>query len=134
MREVVKMRAIVFDNYGDPDVMRLRDVPVPEPQEGEVLIRVGYAGINPGDSKTRAGHAARLGFRHVDFPFVVGMDAAGIVERTGPNVTEFRPGDHVITWGSGNGKSWGSYAEFVRVSASSIAPMPKSLNFAQAAA
>jgi NADPH:quinone reductase len=77
------MRAIVFDSYGDPDVMRLRDVPVPEPQEGEVLIRVGYAGINPADSKTRAGHAARWGYRYVDFPFVIGMDAAGIVERTG---------------------------------------------------
>jgi NADPH2:quinone reductase len=132
--EVIEMRAIVFDNYGDPDVMRLREVPVPEPHEGEVLIRVGYASVNPADSKTRAGHAARLGYRYVDFPFVVGMDAAGIVERTGANVTEFKAGDRVITWGSTDGKNWGSYAEFIRTSAKNVAPMPKSLNFAQAAA
>jgi NADPH2:quinone reductase len=74
-----------------------------------------------------------LGYRYVDFPFVIGMDAAGIVERVGTNVTEFKPGDRVITWGSTDGKSWGSYAEFIRVSARNVAPMPKSLNFPQAA-
>jgi NADPH2:quinone reductase len=73
------MRAMVFDRYGEPDVMRLRDVPVPEPQDREVLIRVGYAGVNPADTKARAGHSARAGYRYreVDFPFVTGMDAAG---------------------------------------------------------
>ena len=74
------MRAMVFDRYGEPDVMRLRDLPVPEPQEGEVLIRVGYAGVNPADSKTRAGLSTRAGGA---FPVVIGMDAAGVVERTG---------------------------------------------------
>lgn len=53
------MRAIVFDRYGEPDVMSLREVPVPEPQAGEVLIRVGYAGVNPSDSKPRLEDAAR---------------------------------------------------------------------------
>jgi NADPH:quinone reductase-like Zn-dependent oxidoreductase len=48
------MRAMVFDRYGDPDVMSLRDVPVPEPQDGEVLIRVAYAGVNPSDTKNRS--------------------------------------------------------------------------------
>jgi len=47
---VTQMRAMVFDRYGDPDVMSLRDVPVPEPQDGEVLIRVAYAGVNPSDT------------------------------------------------------------------------------------
>jgi NADPH2:quinone reductase len=125
------MRAMVFDRYGEPDVMRLRDLPVPEPQEGEVLIRVGYAGVNPADSKTRAGLSTRAG---VAFPFVTGMDAAGVIERRGAKVAEFRRGDRVITWGAVHGKAWGTYAEFVRVSASHVAPMPKSLNFAQAAA
>jgi NADPH2:quinone reductase len=85
------MRAMVFDRYGEPDVLRLRDVPVPQPQDGEVLIRVGYAGVNPADSKARSGQSARGGYRYrdVDFPFVTGMDAAGVVERTGPNVTDF---------------------------------------------
>jgi NADPH:quinone reductase-like Zn-dependent oxidoreductase len=94
------MRATVFDRYGDPDVMNLREVPVPEVQEGEVLIRVGYAGVNPSDSKTRSGQSARAGYRYreVNFPFVTGLDAAGIVERIGSNVTEFSQGDRVITW------------------------------------
>jgi NADPH:quinone reductase len=122
---------MVFDRYGEPDVMRLRDVPVPEPQEGEVLIRVGYAGVNPADSKARGGLSNRAG---AVFPFVTGMDAAGVVERTGANVTEFRRGDQVMTWGTVHGKAWGTYAEFIRVSGRNVSAMPKRLNFAQAAA
>ncbi len=127
------MRAMVFDRYGDPDVMSLMDVPVPEPQDSEVLIRVGHAGVNPADSKIRAGHSARAGY-HSTLPFVAGYDAAGVVEHTGAKVNEFRQGDRVITWSAMDGKTWGSYAEFIRVSARNVSPMPKSLNFAQAAA
>jgi NADPH2:quinone reductase len=130
------MRAMVFDRYGEPHVMRLRYVPIPEPQDGEVLIRVGYAGVNPADSKARAGHSARAGhrYREINFPFVTGMDAAGVVERTGSGVNEFRQGDRVITWSAADGRTWGSYAEFIRVSAKNVSPMPMSLNFLQAAA
>jgi hypothetical protein len=52
-------RAMVFDRFSEPDVMRLRDVQVSEPQAGEVLIRVDYSGVNPADSKTRAGLSTR---------------------------------------------------------------------------
>ncbi|MGA8621133.1 MAG: NADP-dependent oxidoreductase [Candidatus Sulfotelmatobacter sp.] len=130
------MRAIVFDSYGEPDVMSLREAPVPEPQDGEVLIRVGYAGVNPSDSKARSGQATRTGYRirGFDFPFVTGMDTAGVVERTGSNVNGFKQGDRVITWSAADGKTWGSYAEFMRVPVRNVSPMPKSLSFAQAAA
>jgi NADPH:quinone reductase len=132
------MRAMVFDRYGDPDVMSLRDVPIPEPQDGEVLIRVGYAGVNPSDTKMRSGESARAGYRYreVKFPFVVGRDGAGVVERTGSNVNGFRPGDpgdSVIAWSATDGKTWGSYAEFMRVPVKNLSPMPKSLSFAKAA-
>jgi NADPH:quinone reductase-like Zn-dependent oxidoreductase len=53
------MRAMVFDHYGEPDVMSLSEEPVPEPRDGEVLIRVGVAGVNPSDSKARSGEGAR---------------------------------------------------------------------------
>ena len=53
------MRAIVFDRYGEPNVMSLRDVPVPEPQHDEVLVRGGHAGVNPSDTKARSGQSAR---------------------------------------------------------------------------
>jgi NADPH:quinone reductase-like Zn-dependent oxidoreductase len=82
------MRAMVFDRYGEPDVMSLREEPVPEPQDGEVLIRVGFAGVNPSDSRLlRAGYRVR----DFKFPFVAGMDAAGVVERTGSNNRPYEP-------------------------------------------
>ena len=108
------MRAMVFDHHGGPEVMNLRDVPIPEPQDGELLVRVGYAGVNPSDSKARSGKSARA------LPFVTGMDAAGVVERTGSNVNGFRPGDRVITWSAADRKTWGSYAEFMRVPAKNV--------------
>jgi NADPH2:quinone reductase len=129
----MQMRAMVYDRYGDPEVMQLRDVLVPEPQEGEVLIRVGYAGVNPADSKTRAGHRAPSDHRDRALSLVPGMDAAGIVERTGPNVVDIREGDRVITWGARDWTTWGTYAEFVRVPEMHVAPMPRSMNFAQGA-
>ena len=113
VQEVSQMRAIVFDRYGGPDVMAMREMPVPEPQDDEVLIRVGYAGVNPSDTKSRSGESARAGYRYreINFPFVPGMDAAGIVERTGSNVTDLRRGDHVITWSAADGKTWGRALE-----------------------
>jgi NADPH:quinone reductase-like Zn-dependent oxidoreductase len=79
--------------------------------------------------------SARGGYRYreVKFHFVVGMDGAGVVERTGSNVNGFRPGDRVITWSAADGRTWGSYAEFMRVPVKNLSPMPKSLSFAQAA-
>ena len=58
------MRAMVFDRYGEPDVMGLREVPVPEPQDSEVLIRVDHAGVNRADSKQRADQVARTRWPH----------------------------------------------------------------------
>jgi NADPH2:quinone reductase len=124
---------MVFDSYGEPEVMRLRDVPIPEPQDAEVLIRVAYAGVNPADSKTRGGDVARAGYKELAFPFVTGRDASGVVERTVGNVGALKVGDRVVTWSSSTGNTWGSYAEFVRVPAANVSPMPKSLDFAQAA-
>lgn len=127
------MRAMVFENYGAPEVMGLRDVPVPEPQDGEVLIRLGYAGINPTNSKARSGQSARAGY-NLTLPFVTGMHAAGVVERTAPNVNVFRQGDRVIAWSAADSKTWGSYAEFMHVPVRNVSPLPKSLTLAQAAA
>jgi NADPH2:quinone reductase len=66
------MRAMVFESYGEPEVMRLRDVPVPEPQDSEVLIRVGYAGVNPSDSKARSGQSESVQRRYQDLPCLGG--------------------------------------------------------------
>src|SRR5262249_51385918 len=105
---------------------------IPEPHDDEVLIRVGCAGVNPADSKIRAGHAARAGFPSA-LPSVPGMDGAGVVERAGRNVSKFQKGDCVIFWSAPAEKTWGSYAEFACASTRCVCRMPQSLNFVQAA-
>src|SRR5262245_40005741 len=121
----LSMRAMIFDQYGNPDVMRLKDAPIPEPHDDEVLIRVGCAGVNPADSKIRAGHAARAGFPSA-LPSVPGMDGAGVVERAGRNVSKFQKGDCVIFWSAPAEKTWGSYAEFACASTRCVCRMPQS--------
>jgi NADPH:quinone reductase-like Zn-dependent oxidoreductase len=90
------MKAVRFDEYGDVDVLRVADVPVPDPGAGQVLVRVRAAGINPGEAKIREGllHARWP----ATFPSGQGSDLAGVVERPGPGVTTVAAGDEVIGW------------------------------------
>ena len=90
------MKAVRFDEYGDVDVLRVVDVPVPDPGAGQVLVRVKAAGINPGEAKIREGllHARWP----ATFPSGQGSDLAGVVERLGPGVTTVAAGDEVIGW------------------------------------
>jgi NADPH:quinone reductase-like Zn-dependent oxidoreductase len=88
--------AVQFDEYGDIDVIQVRDVERPEPGPGEVLVRVRAAGINPGEN------AIRLGVFHdwwpATFPSGEGSDLAGLVEEVGPGVSTWSAGDEVIGW------------------------------------
>jgi len=87
------VKAVVLEEFGDPDVLRLRDLPDPEPGAGEVLIRVAAAGVCYHDLLTRAGH-----IRHgLTLPVVPGHEVAGVVEAVGPGVTWPAPGDRVCT-------------------------------------
>jgi NADPH2:quinone reductase len=126
------MRAIVIDRFGGSGELRAADLPRPEPQAGEVLVRVACAGVNPADWKTREGLLARyIDYR---FPFVLGFDVAGVVESVGPGVETFKPGDRVFgTSMQGQGVD-GSYAEYTRCHAALLAPMSAGLAFAEAAA
>jgi len=87
-------KAVRFDEYGGLDVLKVADVPQPVPDEGQVLVRVKAAGINPGEAKIREGllHARFP----ATFPSGEGSDLAGIVAATGPGVTGFSAGDEVI--------------------------------------
>ena len=100
-------KAVRFDEYGGVDVLKVVDVPQPVPAEGQVLVRVKAAGINPGEAKIREGllHARFP----ATFPSGEGSDLAGIVAATGPGVTGFSAGDEVI--GFTNNRS--SHAEYV---------------------
>src|SRR5438093_3660323 len=126
--ESAKMRAIVVHAYGGPEVMKLENVPRPEPAEDEVLIRVVSASINPVDVAIRKGYLAKLVGK---FPLILGMDAAGIVEKVGNKVTKYKTGDPVFAFFTLKGE--GGYAEFVTAKEDEIALKPGTVGFDQAA-
>jgi len=124
------MKAILCRGYGPPDVLRLEEVERPSPGDGEVLIRVRAAALNPLDSHLMHGRpaVARLFFglrRPSDARW--GRDVAGVVEALGGNVTRFKAGDAVF------GSCRGAFAEFVCASESKLAAKPAGVTFEQAA-
>ena len=122
-----EMKALAFHKPGALDQLHLRDMPVPEPGEGEVLIRVHAAGINPADWKI-----VEMGVDTWRFPMIAGLDASGTVERTGPGVDGWKQGDRVVYHGSF--QRLGAFAEFTAQSAHVLARLPHAVTFEQAAA
>ena len=124
------MRALVIDRTGDADELHLADVPRPQRVSDEVLVRVVAAGVNPIDVKTRAGRgvSAAIG----SYPAVLGNDFAGVVEAVPYAAHPLQPGDRVYGMGRVP-RTGGSYAELLTVSSMSLAPMPASLGFVEAA-
>ena len=120
------MKAIRVDQFGEPDVLRLVELPAPQPTVGQVLVRVHAIGVNPVETYTRSGNYARK----PALPYTPGSDAAGIVEAVGGEVTAFKLGDRVYTAGS----LTGSYAEFTLCDVSQVHPLPDNVSFAQGAA
>src|SRR4051794_14162165 len=99
------MKAIRIHEYGPPSVMQLEEVPDPVAGADQVLVKVHAAGVNPVDTLIRLGtypHKPSL-------PFTPGVDAAGVVEAVGSNVTAFAPGDRVYVGGTASGISIGTY-------------------------
>src|SRR5580658_8832035 len=88
------MKAIVVHQYGGPEVLKFEDYPDPVPSQGEVLIRVAAASVNPIDCKRRAGLTAD--FYPLTFPGLIGIDVAGTVVSVGPGVEGFSTGDSVF--------------------------------------
>lgn len=119
------MRAIVVREFGQPEVMQIEDVDLPEPADKQVLVRIRAAGVNPVDTYLRTGihaHAPKL-------PYTPGKDGAGIVEAVGPDVTKFGPGDRVYTAGSVSG----TYAEYSLCDESQLGLLPENVSFEQGA-
>jgi NADPH2:quinone reductase len=123
------MRALVLQRPGDP--FTLTEVPRPTAAPGQVLVRIKASGVNPLDTKVRAGHAAHAG---VELPAILGMDMAGVVEEVGPQVTTFHPGDDVYGMVGGIGGLQGTLAEFAAVDADLLAIKPANLSMREAAA
>jgi NADPH2:quinone reductase len=121
------MKAIRVHEFGDPEVLRLEEVPTPRPGLGEVLVRIRAIGVNPVETYIRAGTYARL----PALPYTPGNDCAGVVEQVGPDVNEFKPGDRVYTGGSLAGST---YAEFTLCKTAQVHRLPENVSFAQGAA
>jgi NADPH:quinone reductase-like Zn-dependent oxidoreductase len=124
-----KMRAVVIHAYGGPEMLKLEDVARPEPADDEVLIRVVVASINPVDVAIRKGYLAKL---VGSLPLILGMDAAGIVEKVGSKVTKYKTGDPVFAFFTLKGE--GGYAEFVTGKEDEVTLKPATVAFDQAAA
>ena len=120
------MKTIRVHEFGGPEVLRLEEVPAPQPGPGEVLVRIHAAGVNPVETYIRAGTYARL----PELPYTPGNDGGGVVEHVGSDVTEFKPGDRVYTAGSLSG----TYAEFALCKNEQVHPLPENVSFAQGAA
>ncbi len=123
------MKAIRIHNYGGPEVLHYEDAPRPEPQAGEVLVRVHAAGVNPIDWKVREGQVKD--FWHHKFPLILGWDLSGVVEELGRGVSRFKIGDEVYSVPDPNRD--GAYAEYIVVRESELALKPKSLHHIRAA-
>ena len=127
------MKAIVYHQYGSPDVLRLEEVDIPTPTDDEVLIKIHAVSINGSDREGLLGKPlyARLGgLRKPGYP-ILGSDIAGRVEQVGRNITQFKPGDDVFGEIPGY---HGGFAEYACASEKTLAKKPASLTFEQAAA
>src|SRR5215813_9648607 len=102
------MRAAQMHGYGGTEVLEVDDVPRPDPHEGEVLIKVHAASVNPVDYKIRSGAMRAIGDERL--PVVLGRDVSGVIEECGASVEDFAPGDEVYAM---LGRDRGGYAEYV---------------------
>jgi NADPH:quinone reductase-like Zn-dependent oxidoreductase len=131
------MQAVAIDQFGGVDVMKLRSLPVPTADAGEVLIRVEYAGLGVWDPMEREGYFdplfKQMTGKSMTFPLVIGSEGSGTIVAVGANVTSFGVGDRVYAAPFLNPKG-GFYAEYVACSSAFVSHIPGSLKFDQAAA
>jgi NADPH2:quinone reductase len=134
----VVLKAIVIREFGPPNVMRLEEVPTPEPGPGEVLIKVNAVSVNRTlDCVVRAGKYARP----VTLPLIPGVDPSGVIAKLGPDVTTRKVGDRVavaLRLGTDSGAeavrrlgvhAWGGYAEYVAARAENTTIVPEGVDF-----
>jgi len=130
------MKAIVYHNYGSPDVFRLEDIPKPTPGDGEMLIHIHATAVNPFDWHFMRGAPffVRLGYGVLKpKKNILGIDIAGRVESVGENITRFQPGDEIV--GDLSLCGFGGFAEYVCIhEKAAFALKPPGMTFDEAAA
>jgi len=129
-----EMRAVVIDRFGGPEVLEVRNIPVPEPGPDQVLIRVESAGIGIWDVGEREGRIAKMLGIQPKFPWILGSEGAGRITAVGDKVKGFRDGDLVYgdIWRT-NPKA-GFFAEYAALNADHTWPIPSTMPTDQAGA
>ena len=116
------MKAIRINEFGGPEVMQLEEIPLPEPGEGQVLVKIEAIGVNYTDAKARSGN------QQISLPFTPGIEASGMVDAIGTGVKDFKVGNRVAYL-----MQMGSYAEYAVVSANKLAHVPQGVSSLDAA-
>jgi NADPH:quinone reductase len=122
------VKAIVVREFGEPDVLRLEEVPDPAPRPGQVVVRIEAAGVNPVETYIRRGAYAKK----PTLPYTPGADAAGTIAALGPGIASFAVGDRVYITGTVAGSN-GAYAQMAACEFSQVHPLPGHVSFAQGA-
>ena len=120
------MKAVLLDRPGPPSSLRIGEISTPRPRDGEALVRVFATSLNPVDYKVAA-----QGYEGWNYPHVLGVDVAGVIEMLGEGVASWNPGERVFyhtTW-----RKDGSYAEFNVAPAHTFARIPARISFVDAA-
>ncbi len=106
------MRAIVMTAFGGPEVLRLTDIPEPEPEHGQIRVRLYAAGVNPAEAYIRTGQYA---FFKPTLPYTPGFDGAGVVDKVGEGVQGSKPGDRVFVTALTARRNTGTYVRRLSV-------------------
>lgn len=128
-QDTTTMKAIQIQAFGGPEVLEVREIPIPVPTAGELLLRVRAAAINPVDTGVRSGRA--FGLSGAVPPYVPGFDVSGTVASIGPGVTRFDVGDDVFAML--DLRRGGGYAEYTIVKENEAATKPLNVSHAEAA-
>ena len=123
------MKAVCIYAFGGPEKLVYEDAPCPHPADGEVLVRVHAAGINPVDWKIREGHLEAM--LHHTLPLILGWDVSGVVESLGTNLVRLKVGDEVFSLP--DIARDGAYAEYIVIKESDVALKPRSIDHIHAA-
>lgn len=120
------MKAAYYETVGNAaDVLKVADRPTPEPQPGEVRVRVQASGVNPSDVKSRAGARGELAYPYV----IPNSDGAGVIDSIGAGVSASRVGERVWTWNAAWRRPYGTCAEFVCLPADQAVSLPANTDF-----
>lgn len=126
-----EMKAAVIEEFGEPETVKTAKLEIPELKEGEVLVKIKAAGVNPVDAVIIQGHYKEM-MPH-NFPLIPGWDMAGVIEDRGHAARRFEVGEEVFAYARRPQVQWGTFAEYIVIPDSYLAKKPKNFSWEEAA-